>query len=322
MPSGLTHIMLVDEFISSLWENSPENPVVDIFQNNYECFLTGSVGPDLPYASEIDVDFFTKQTELADLFHYETTNQIPLKAFEQIEAMPNSDIKNKLFSFFLGYSSHIIADGIIHPFVRDKIGEYQTHSAEHRGLELTLDVLIHDYFHSDNGTSDIRKYNKQDIFKDFLMLPEKTLIVDLFSNLISDVYGKQASSGRIKIWIRGIYDAFNFTTGDWPKWTRKNDLVRSYLTPNISDVINEKDKYLILTTPKYWNENFLKRDSISLTKDCIPQFFKVMKAFSQKAYSFVYDMGVELTGKDLPNINLDNGLLHCQTPRLWEKSYE
>ncbi|MAF79233.1 MAG: hypothetical protein CME60_13810, partial [Halobacteriovoraceae bacterium] len=56
--------------------------------------------------------------------------------------MPDGDQKDEAFSFFLGFASHVVADGVIHPFVRDKVGDYDNNATEHRLLEMRLDVIL------------------------------------------------------------------------------------------------------------------------------------------------------------------------------------
>ena len=57
------------------------------------------------------------------------------------------------FCFFVGYIAHIVADGIIHPFIRDMVGDYHEHQEEHRVLEMKLDVLLYDYLTESSGSA-------------------------------------------------------------------------------------------------------------------------------------------------------------------------
>ncbi len=43
---------------------------------------------------------------------------------KELKGQLDVGIHYHMFTFFLGYISHVLADGIIHPFVRDKVGEY------------------------------------------------------------------------------------------------------------------------------------------------------------------------------------------------------
>ena len=58
-----------------------------------------------------------------------------------------------------------------------------------------------------------------------------------------------------------------------------------------------KDTLIIIVT--YNSGDFIE--------DCIPQFTKRMMQYLNKAYSFVYDDGPEITTKDLPAFSLDTG---------------
>ena len=99
MASGITHILLMKH----LQEYLPDGNLKLDLAEGRDFLQAGAVGPDLPYASIADDDwFFSTESGLADSFHYERTNQIALKAFKMIrerQADLTSDEQLYLFCF-------------------------------------------------------------------------------------------------------------------------------------------------------------------------------------------------------------------------------
>ena len=191
MASGITHILLMKNLDGKIENTRLKN----ILAFSKDFLQVGAIAPDLPYASIADDDFFfTTQSELADKFHYSDTNQIPLKALRMLKKKKNTFSKATLrhmFSFYIGYISHLIANGIIHPFVRDKVGDYAQNQTAHRKLEMQLDVLFFDYLTRFSGhTIELNYANVHDELKNFYtdFYPETTTVVKSFSKLINEVY--------------------------------------------------------------------------------------------------------------------------------------
>lgn len=336
MPSGISHILLSDYLTDRV--NSENLRKTLSAGGSY--FLVGSVGPDLPYASKLDKDYIlSSQSELADDFHYRKTNQIPLRAFTWIKQFLTSNINNtdnlKLlddhFCFFLGFCSHIIADGIMHPFVRDKVGEYKDNSTEHRALEMCLDVLLYKHLTEKSGEfTELNYSNIHDRLKELDSDKNRMLVMELFSTCICDEYKKEVSPETVAGWPIGLYRLFDVAEGKHPKIYREPDWSSAYFFKNASDLNGHLDKYLSLEKPEHWQNNFLNKNRINFLDDCVPQFFAKMKAFSQRAYNATYENGPPLSESDLPAINLDNGRLlsvqnensttdgiNKQTPYFW-----
>ena len=141
MPSGITHILLTKK----LHDELPDGTLKYILADSAAFLTIGAVAPDLPYASIADIDtFLLRQSGLADNFHYLKTNQIPLRslsALKSIKDKTNEQLFFQMFSFFIGYISHVMADGIFHPFIRDQVGNYAQNKSAHRSLELKFDLL-------------------------------------------------------------------------------------------------------------------------------------------------------------------------------------
>jgi hypothetical protein len=321
MASGLTHILLTKKLQDYLPESTR---LRDIFALGSDFLLVGAVGPDLPYASVADNYFFRNESLLADKFHYEKTNQIPLLALQELKnKRERLDEKTHyyLFSFFLGYISHVFADGIIHPFVRDKVGNYAENQAEHRSLEMQLDVLFMEEFTKDSGMPlELNYTNIHDELENLKDYKEAVMVVRTFSKLIKKVYLEKYSVETILEWINGLHRLFEFAEGEHPKFYRVIQ-ANTFFFKNKSDI--DSEKALILKRPKDRDKNFLNANQISFIDDCIPQYYKKFIPLAEKVYNFVYEDGPTLTEMDIPPIDLDTGRLIKQdnlnfVPVLWQ----
>lgn len=321
MASGLTHILLTkklqDEFESGTLKN--------VLAFCADSFQVGAVAPDLPYASIADKDFFFKnESSLADSFHYDKTNQIPLQSLKNLKSLKgkiNEEIHYQMFSFFLGYISHVIGDGIFHPFVLDKVGIYAENKSEHRSLEMQIDVLFFEELTSHSGLDiELNFTNIHDELENFSKLGGAQKIVQLFSDLINDTYKKRYSPRKILGWINGLHRMFGIAEGDFPRFYRNLE-VNTFTFKNREDIVPER--VVLLRKPKNWDVNFLHINEIDFFKDCIPQFYKQFIPIAQKAFAYVFEDGEELDDPDIPCINLDTGRLTNSDnldliPELWK----
>jgi Zinc dependent phospholipase C len=321
MPSGITHIFLTKK----LQDTIPDGKLKNIFALGSDFLLIGAVGPDLPYASILDNDFFFgNESPLADRFHYEKTNQIPLESLKEIRSLKgkiNEELHYKMFAFFMGYISHVFADGIIHPFVRDMVGNYSENKSAHRSLEMQLDVLLVEEFTKKSGLSlELNYTNVHDELLNLTSYNESKEILVVFSKMIKVVYNEEYSSKKISSWIKGLYRLFAVAEGEHPRIYRNLE-ANSFLYKNREDI--EPEKVLILNKPKDRNLNFLNANQVHFFDDCVSQYFKKFGLVAQKAYEFVYQEGQVLTENDIPPINLDTGRLIAkddlnETPEFWK----
>jgi hypothetical protein len=321
MPSGITHIFLTKK----LQDVIPDGKLKNIFAFGSDFLLIGAVGPDLPYASILDNDFFFgNESPLADRFHYEKTNQIPLKSLTEIRSLKdkiNEELHYKMFAFFMGYISHVFADGIIHPFVRDMVGNYAENKSAHRSFEMQLDVLLVEEFTKKSGLPlELNYTNVHDELLNFTSYKESKEIVAVFSKIIKDVYNENFSSRKINGWIKGLYRLFAVAEGEHPRIYRNLE-ANSFLYRNREDI--DPEKVLILNKPKDRSSNFLNADKVHFFDDCVSQYFKKFGLVAQKAYEFVYQEGQMLGESDVPPINLDTGRLIAnddlnETPEFWK----
>jgi hypothetical protein len=308
VPSGITHILLTKELQNGNLDQDMKNILAD-----GEAFLTiGAVAPDLPYGSIADFDtFLLRQSGMANNFHYLKTNQIPLQSLQILKSLKDKtdeEVFFQMFTFFLGYISHVVADGIIHPYIRDHVGDYKTHKTEHRALELKLDVLYFSFLRKNTG--DLSELMFSEIQKELLNYKSSLRwkeTFQLYSHLISDVYGGIDTIGNISDWIQGLENMFSLASSDYP------DIIRGQLTDSIiyqkANSIETTD-VLFLTKPVFDRDNtFCYRDKVDYFNDCIPRFFTKFEPIVQNAYNFVFNGGPPFTENDIPAIDLDTGRL-------------
>lgn len=307
MPSGITHMLLAKTFN----ENSSHGnlDLEMLLDEKLKIFQLGALGPDLAYSQQLPHrDFFSDEDENADLFHYEKTNEIPLNAFKNIKNITDKKDKADKFAFFMGYTSHLVADGIIHPFVRDKVGDYKDAAGPHRALEMRLDAIFLDHLSTKSGSSiDINFAELHDQIKD-VKKDELASIALLFSQLLKMVYNRDIKPERIQDWVDDLHDLFEIAANKNNCYYAIFPKMSSYLYNDTKKILANKDRDLWLRNAdvKGRSQSFLKRD-VHFLNDCIPQFYSVFKNLALKIHSWVYENGPEVTDDLVPPINLDVG---------------
>lgn len=335
MPSAVTHMLLSRHLADEVRKKHNEQKA-QVLAAGVRFLTVGSVGPDLPYASVLDNDSFLKtHNEVADALHYERTNQLPLRAFEWIkdnlskaQTVEEREQLDSYFCFYLGYCSHIVADGVMHPFVRDKVGEYDENKKAHRTLEMHLDVLLlHHFTHRSGEYSELNYTNLHDELGDILSEPLAKDLSSLHAQLISEVYGKEVAPELVLGWISGLRRLLAVAEGDHPRIYRSLEATDGYVYKNYVDLAPNKDEFLVLRKPKYWEENFLRREKVHMIDDCLPMYFSKMSKLFGRAYEYIYEDAAPLTEVDIPEINLDSGRMlavgrdtstvNLQFPEFW-----
>lgn len=335
MPSGISHMLF--SYYLPFDEDSPYRNKI---KANTRYFQIGSIAPDLPYAGIIDDSFFESENDLANLFHFtspdqDTTlspNKIPLLGLthlkNEIRPQVNKRECDALFWFLVGYASHVIADGVCHPFVMDKVGRYEgQNKTSHRVLEMGIDVLVFEHFTSESGHAVEASYAGRDSFiRGFNEMKYAPFAVIHFAEFINSIYAYEVPPEKIHGWISGMSRLFCLSTGKWPDWIRQIENTVPFIFREIEDVEGNRDDYLVLEKPEFWERNFLGVQRIHFLDDCLPRYNHLMKSFLDKAYDFVYGNGPQINENDLPAFSLDTGrsvndpdniLL---TPVLWEEA--
>ena len=302
MPSGYTHMILTKLATEGLTKKNLD--LQELLQEHQKYLRLGSVAPDIAYSQEIKGPL-SNETEIADVLHYNQTNQIPLRALKEIKKIDNITEKETAFAFFTGYITHIVADGIIHPFVRDKVGDYNigNNAKEHRILEMKLDVLFLNHL---SGL----ELNYTNIHDGMLSPLEVSFdhISSLFSELINEIYYKLISMKEIEVWIKGLHLLFSCAESNNNGFYSKLAMFKNFLFPQLQDLIEKQNNYLVLKIDEHKgaDKNFANKE-IHFINDCIPQFQQTILPIIIKSYNFVFQDMPEVTESDIPAINLDTG---------------
>jgi hypothetical protein len=110
-----------------------------------------------------------------------------------------------------------MADGLIHPYVRDKVGDYDVAKNEHRILEMKLDVFVARKF-MDTEVNGIDFQDELDWIEDCKF---KTEIFSSYSDLLNGNYGCMLNSEHVQHWVSAMQRVFSLAGGDFPKWYRE-----------------------------------------------------------------------------------------------------
>lgn len=311
MPSGITHMILSRIALDHIVEDKEMN-IWRILNKNRGAYIMGSVGPDLPY-----MPIFPSTTKLADAIHTTNTIEVPLnglklakKAFES----KNLTLAESLFSLYVGYCSHLTADGNIHPFVRDMVGDYELAKTEHRTLEVKLDVLIADKYFGGNCSS-------MDIYRELSYLKNDRLKNEIFENFANSLNlafpnFSKIDSEIVEKWLGRMESIFSFVSGGFPAWYQNIFGEKGLSHKDIESIRLESKNLIELRDPKPHNgktlsHNFLKKEVVNLIEDVLPRYFKSYKKVMINSYEYVFEGGDEPTGVIL-EINLDTGRLLSQ----------
>lgn len=304
MPSGYTHILLAKTFIEK--SNLVDHELGLLLAENMKYFQLGALAPDLPYSQLMGL-MNRGSAKIADKFHYNKTNNIPIRAFNRVKALVG-DEKDQAFAFFLGYACHVVADGIIHPFIRDKVGDYQENQTAHRTLEMRIDVLfLNELTKASGHAQNLNFTNLHDQIIDPLSR-KFNHISSLFSRLIFEVYGDKISKEEVEEWIKDMHQVLETAEGENNQFYARLPVLKDYLFKDINDVPQNGDKDLLLKAneAKGREINFRGKD-IHFFNDCVPSFYVAFKKVATDAYDFVFNNGAIFNNTSLPGINLDTG---------------
>lgn len=325
MPSGITHIILSKFALDRIKDVKGGMPVA-VLRANPGAFLLGSVAPDLPYMSIFDGRIFESETEVADDLHYRKTNEVPVRGLGETAAIVRSGgdplHANALFSFYVGHCSHLIADGIIHPYVRDKVGDYEVAKKPHRVLEMKLDILLARRLY---GT-EVNEVSFQDELDWMRDCSFRDQIFTSFANGIRDVYGHDVKPEYVRGWASAIENVFGLAEGNFPKWYRDLMGDAGVAFKNYADLAPEANELAHLGMPidaaKHGlSSNFSGQKEVRYFEDVVEKYLSTFPAIVLSAYEAVFEAATDVSSL-LPAINLDTGRSLAdarlsQTPVLW-----
>lgn len=311
MPSGITHMMISKRALDNLADDH-EGKISDLLQQQSGLYIAGCVAPDLPYMTMMDLNVFSKRTEIADSMHYDKTNAVPLMGLEiaknEFEA-GRKETADALFAFYIGYCSHVIADGVVHPYVRDQVGDYSVAAKQHRALEMKLDVFIARELLGAE-TNKISFHDEISWIKDATHLE---LVCNSFASALKTIYNHDVTGVEVRKWLDVMQMIFDLATGDFPLWYQgvMKDLGATF--SDLTTIENERAKILFLEMPidagpKGLPTNYMGVEKVDFFKDVLPKYFELYHHLQIKAYQYVFENGPSPDSL-LPAMNLDTGRL-------------
>jgi hypothetical protein len=135
MPGGYAHLYLVNKITDHIG-NLP-HLINYAFSKYFHFCELGSVSPDMPYLALANAG----QQAWADTMHYEKTFELVKVAVGEAKGL-DGEVQLKCVSWLLGYASHLVMDGTVHPVVELKVGPYADNKTDHRKCELNQDAYI------------------------------------------------------------------------------------------------------------------------------------------------------------------------------------
>jgi hypothetical protein len=313
--------MILSRFVLNNIAEKKDGAILALLSKEKGAFLLGSVAPDLPYLSVADTEIFSNQTKIADDLHGKLTNAVPLQGLMQAKQnveLNNTKLAEALFAFYLGYCSHFMADGLIHPYVRDKVGDYEIAMKKHRIFEMKLDVFVADKF-METAVNGVDFQAELDWIEDCKFKDE---IYSSYADLLNSTYGNKVDAENVEHWVSAMQRVFSLAEGEVPKWYRELLGKPGILFRNLEDIKSEKGKCLSLKKPidagkKGLVGNFLEKDKVLFFEDVIKGYFNRFPLFIVKSYEAVFEGSGDISSL-LPDMNFDNGRLVADN-RLSEK---
>lgn len=144
MPGAYAHIMVTDRALGRFHAEDSVAPTLRNPPLRFSHFTRlGAISPDYPY-----LDFLAPaQKAWADHMHYDETGDMIRTMVSHLVVLKAGGLERPEFgipfAWTLGYVAHVIADLVVHPVVRNIVGDYQGHEAEHRECEMIQDVVIY-----------------------------------------------------------------------------------------------------------------------------------------------------------------------------------
>lgn len=135
MPGGYAHLTLVN-LLNDQVQSLPSE-LNHAYKKYFHFCELGSMSPDMPYLILGNSD----QMAWSDYMHYEKTFEF-VKAAAAIANQLSGEDQLKCISWLLGFASHLVMDGTVHPVVELKVGDYEHHKLPHRKCELHQDAYL------------------------------------------------------------------------------------------------------------------------------------------------------------------------------------
>lgn len=142
MPGAFAHLTIANLATGddTLNEASVNIPAKIAIAENMSFIELGCVSPDYPYLA---ISILEDNAKWADYMHLDNKTDIIIKKGIQLVKDLNGFERDKAFAWLCGFTSHIVADVVIHPVVELKVGEYKGNEKAHRVCEMHQDTYIY-----------------------------------------------------------------------------------------------------------------------------------------------------------------------------------
>jgi hypothetical protein len=326
MPAGYTH-MTLSKMATNYLTTEVGTDAKFLLKKEMGPYLLGCVGPDLPYMGLFDdLKISSEHDHIADQLHTQHTIDIPVNGLilaRQYAEGGNLPLARSVYAFYVGYLSHVIADGFTHPFIRDRVGDYGPKTkVAHRKLEVELDVLVLDHFLGVEA-NDISPQKDLTFFDNCAF---KNEIFESYSKLLKDFHNMDLTAEQLSGLAKGMITALNLAEGN-VKWYSlgMGKIGLAYL--DLDDAKKREKEIRTLCKAIDADEkgiiyNSLGLEEIDVINDIFPKYFAYMPKVIEATYDFVFNTGADFTHL-VPPINLDTGRLLTSTtltdkPYFWE----
>ena len=307
MPAFVAHFLIAKDVFSATGLEETEK--------NRQYFCLGSVGPDLPYYSNVlgtaFGTFFEEKynpdspgfySSLGDYFHAKTPNHFPMKMLETIRKDKDQNTQDQKMAYALGYLTHVAADQRIHPVVEEYAGSFYVsglNRKKHRTLEVYQDILLY------GKKNPQKKFFDEDFISWFDVSPPEEVVTsndpsiapltvqkhapDWFGSFIQrsflEAYGSIMDDAEAENWIKGFTSIFRMFKDIGPYRDAYDGIEKN--TPEAKDFIkkfnNQKTGYL----PKCFDPSVkLSEKYILAAKD----FFNSAEISDQARTQFLTDV--------------------------------
>ena len=151
MPGPYTHISVVEELVKStaLDELGLEKKDKETLKKWASYMKMGAISPDYPYLNIELINWFDEPAAdyWGNTMHHKYEEAIKDNiihvGIEEISNLKDNESKYKYLAWFLGYMSHLVADGTCHPVTNQLVGDYDAgNKTEHRVSEMHQDAYI------------------------------------------------------------------------------------------------------------------------------------------------------------------------------------
>lgn len=238
---------------------------IDQFEQISKYLYLGSSGPDLPYSRHANliggIIGWAGESEYADLFHYNKQGEFVLQQIGVAKRIVNVARQKRMIAFALGFTTHLVADSLIHPYVNCFAGIYHHQSVDdlHKICECHQDsYLAQKYFgrksisvNSDDrdtwkkyippcidimGPSELDHVGDEPVIG---VVPNET--TEVFSDIVTacnNTYSKGPNLEYLRISYLNFYDliigrGYDYAMGPIPKYPHESLVQHERLNPSM-----------------------------------------------------------------------------------------